>query len=111
MLDAPVAALFNDPNLSETVTFYTPNRSGIEKQIRAIRVTRSTDFKFDGTTLRGDATTFKVSANDLVDGFGDPFAPVTGDIITDQTGNDFVIQGTPARVFRGLVWLVEAVPT
>lgn len=98
--DALASALFADPTLSEPAT-YTP-AVGAPVDTRAIRATRSADFRFDATTIRSDATTFKLPSADVP-------APVDGDTLT-VAGQTFTIQGTPARAMRGAAWQIEAVP-
>ncbi|KAA0677780.1 hypothetical protein [Roseomonas genomospecies 6] len=94
-------ALFADPNVAEDATF-TP-ADGVPASVRVIRKTASADFRFDGTTVRSDAVTFKLRVADVP-------TPTEGDTITDADGAGYVVQGAPSRTMRGLVWLVEAVP-
>ncbi len=101
MFDAVTATFFHDPNLSELVTY--TSAAEVSFEVRAIRSTRSADFKFDGTAVRSDAVTFKIRVANVPN-------PAEGDTITDQAGATYVVQGAPTRAFRGLAWLIEAVP-
>lgn len=91
------ASLFTDPALSESATY-----NG--QPVRLIRKAASADFRFEGTTIRADAATFKVPADAVL-------SPAEGDTITDADGNSYTVQGAPSRIMRGAAWLVEAVPT